>query len=710
MSHAIGVDLGTTNSVTCVVRRGSVETVPIEGRGTLPSVVSVRPDGSVLVGHMAKARAMLEPACSIAAAKRYIGDGRTTWHVLGATWTPVDVAKHILMRAKQAATEALGASVNEAVITVPAYFNNNQKRDTKAAGEAAGLRVLQLLPEPTAAAISYGLGQGKDQTLLVYDLGGGTFDVSILQVFGNRFQVMAVDGDSHLGGDDFDELLMQHLLSLVRKRGGRKLDALRARIGREASSGGDLASDLAVAKQRLKEAAETAKVELSQSSVARVTLPDILGCALDEEISLTDYNRLISPLVDRTISKVRDVLRAARLTAADIDRVILVGGSTRNMLVKERVAEAVKEPYVSERVDEVVAQGAAIVASSLSLPDEDMTPTEFHNVTPFSLGVRVSRGKDKDIFGVIVPRNSSLPVAASHEFTTYRTNQKSVEIAVFQGESTKCKENTFIGGFQLTGLPPAPAGKPVISVQFAMDMSDLLNVTASCSHLRSERALDVNLISREDELAPVAPEVDIIFLVDTSGSMSAELDGVKRSCTEFAERVMQEGIGCRLGLMDFDLGVIAGVGLARGAGLVRDHGGYNWQIFGPMDPVQFSGAIAGLRIGRLGGVGCYIGKANTVTVIRAFVKAFPDPNRTRIGILISDEVGNDAHAINEIGRILAEAGVCLYSVGVAGSCHQKLAEQTGGRFWDIFASRGHVDFSDLLNAIAVEITHLAVRE
>lgn len=695
MAYPIGIDLGTTNSVACVYRRGQVETVLVDGRSTLASAISLRPDGPVLVGQAAKARSLLEPTQSVTSAKRSIGDGKTSWNIFGKSYTPIDVGALVLKRLKEASETFLQEPVTEAVVTVPAYFNNNQKRDTKLAAEAAGFQVLQLLPEPTAAAISYGLDQGKDQTILVYDLGGGTFDVSILTVKSNRFSVVAVDGDFNLGGDDFDLMLAEHLVGLLQKQTPTDLGQLIELLRKPRFI--DAPRKLLVARARLKEAAEAAKIELALSDSTQVTIPDILGALLDEEITIETYNRLIAPLVERTIVKIRDVLKAAGLSADDIDRVILVGGSTRNRLVKERVTEAIKEPFTSERVDEVVGQGAAIVAGYLSSPEEDMTPIEFSNVTPFSLGVRASKGRDLDIFQVLIPKNTSIPYEVTQEFTTFRANQKSVDISVFQGENSHCQENTFIGGFLLEGIPPAPVGQPQIFVRFQIDNSDLLAVTATCSHLRSEKTLDVNMVSREEEMPKTAaPKADIIFLVDTSGSMSDELDGVKRSCLDFANRVIEAGVDCRLGLVDFDW---------PGYGSYS----YNWEIFGPMEPTEFPNAISGLQIGRLGGNGCYIGESNTIPVVNAFVKAFPSYERLKIGILISDEVGYDSQAINTIVEILKGGLTCLYVAGVSGSCHERLASETGGRFWDIQQSRGRVDFSQLLDAIAVEITNLALR-
>jgi molecular chaperone DnaK len=697
MTYPIGIDLGTTNSTVCVRRRGILEVIPVEGRSVLPSVVSIRPDGVVLVGNAAKARTLAEPSNSVTSAKRFIGDASTQWDIDGRVFTPIDVSALILERLKEAAEEYLATPVSEAVITVPAYFNNNQKAATKAAAEQAGLRVLQLLPEPTAGAISYGLDKDRDQLILVYDLGGGTFDVSILSVEQNRFSVVAVDGDFSLGGDDFDIALVDYLIDKLQESSEQDMGVLRRLFRRRQKQKKEVSVDreLLVARQRLKEVAEKAKKELAEAKTAQVILPNILGCMLDIQIDIGTYNRLIEPLVVRTMDKINDVLQAADLTRDDIDRVILIGGSTRNLLVKERVAAEVKEPYISEFVDEDVARGAAIVADYLCLPDQDLLPIEFTNVTPFSLGVRASLDGNVDLFQALIPKNNSVPASVSQVFTTYRANQRSVDVAVFQGENPQCRDNIFIGGFQLEGIPRAPAGDPKVVVNFDLDSSDLLKVSASCSHLHSEKTLDVSLVSREEDMTPATPEADIIFLIDTSGSMSTELEGVKRSCLDFAQRIMDGGVSCRLGLVDFDKGCSGEP--------------YRWEIFGPMESTLFPNAISCLRIGRLGGCGCYIGEMDTLKVVDSFVKSFPGEGRLSIGILISDEVGNDRRAVDATLERLQRGQICLHVVGVKGSCHERLATETGGRFWDINASRGRVDFSNLLDAVAVEITHLALK-
>jgi molecular chaperone DnaK (HSP70) len=483
MTYPIGIDLGTTNSVACVWRRGSIETIPVDGRATMPSAISVRQDGTVLIGQAAKSRAMLEPTQSVTSAKRSIGDGKTQWQIDNKSYTPVDVSALALRRLKAAAESFLGEPVTEAVITVPAYFNNNQKRDTKLAGEAAGLRVLQLLPEPTAAAISYGLDKGKDQTILVYDLGGGTFDVSVLTVKGNQFQVVAVDGDFNLGGDDFDLLLVEHLISLLQKRSNANLDLLDSLL-RHLQGTQDLNDprEILVARQRLKEAAEKAKIELSESESARVTLPEILGTSLDEEITLETYNSLIEPLVEKTITKIQAVLKASRLTAEDIDRVILVGGSTRNKLVRQRISSEIKEPFISERVDEVVAQGAAIVAGYLFSPQEDITPIEFHNVTPFSLGICAYKGEDRSRFinSIIIQKNSPVPCVESkpYQLRTRREQNNQLDVYMLQGESEDPGKCLVLGKYIFSHITHVPGIPARINIEYGYDESGMITVAA----------------------------------------------------------------------------------------------------------------------------------------------------------------------------------------------------------------------------------------
>lgn len=505
MAYPIGIDLGTTNCVAAVWQRGQAVTIPVDGQGTLPSAISVRSDG-ILIGQPAKGRAQIAPASSVTSVKRFIGDGKTKWEIEGKTYTPVDVSAMLLERLKEAAQTHLGEAITEAVITVPAYFNNNQKRDTKLAGEAAGFEVLQLLPEPTAAAIQYGLDKGKNQTLLVYDLGGGTFDVSILEVKENDFNVVAVDGDFHLGGDDFDLLLVDHLIGLIEEQTKEDMGLFRSLFGRKGKKkkGSETATrEMLLARQRLKEAAEIAKIELSQADRTCVSLPNILGTSLDEEITIDTYNRLIEPMVARTIEKIREVLASARLTSDDIDRVILVGGSTRNRLVKEQVTKAVKEPWTSEHVDEAVAQGAAIVAGSMAAPDLDMTPVEINinNVTPFSLGVcSYEKESTRCINSIIIHKNRPVPCeeARPYELQTAAGRDNKLEAYMLQGESENPAECLVIGKYIFTGVSHTPGSLAKVEIQYGYDKNGI--ITAAAREQSTGKALELHVEALPDDM------------------------------------------------------------------------------------------------------------------------------------------------------------------------------------------------------------------
>jgi len=496
MSPAIGIDLGTSSSFVSVCRGGRTETVLVDGRAAMPSVISVCPGGEVLVGSTAKARSSTEPAHTIASPTRFIGDEETTWEIFGKTYTPTDVCAIMMERLKEAAERHLAESVSNAVIAVPAYLTNQQRDHMMRAGELAGLNVLRILPAPTAAAIHYGLDKRKNQTLLVYDLGGGTFDVSVVKVERHEFSVVAVKGDSHLGGDDFDQCLVEYLIGLIEKQTieeqtKKDMGLLRSLSGSKKKRQKDdetAPRDVLLARQRLKEAAETAKIELSQCDRTCVSLPDILGTSLDEEITIDTYNRLIDPMVARTIEKIREVLASARLSTEDIDQVILVGGSSRNRLVKEQVTTAVKEPWTSEPVDEVVAMGAALMADGLSLPETDMAqqpPICVTDVAPFSVGVRPLDRGDTDRFEVFIPKNARLPTAVERKFST---DQSPVDIDVFLGEHSCCRDNMFIGRLRLEGIA---VGRQEITIRFAMEASGLLTVTAACGNLRHKCRFDI---------------------------------------------------------------------------------------------------------------------------------------------------------------------------------------------------------------------------
>lgn len=463
MAYAVGIDLGTTNSVISVYRRGITETLTVEGRSTLPSVISFRPDGSLLVGQAAKSRMLLDPESTAASAKRFMGDRNKVYSIGGKQLSPVDIASLVLKRMVDGASEALGQTIHDVVITVPAYFTETQREDTRKAGEKAGLNVLRLVPEPTAAAVAYGLDKGKDQTIMVYDLGGGTFDVSILEIRGNTFKVKSVGGNSQLGGDDFDQAIMSWAMGQFKKKTG--VDLLLTK-GREA----------VMARQRLKEASETAKIELSLSERAMILVPECMGHQLEMEITLDKYNSIIDPLLNKTVELMKSVLKDARLKATDIDRVILVGGSTKNRKVREIVAREIKEPYIADRVDEVVAHGASIIAANLFLPEEDCLPIEITNVTGHSMGIDMLDDSDRLKFNAIIPRQTIYPCRRGILGFTSRSRQDEVQMSVFRGEDPDPEKDIYLGQLSLPVSPPQDEQVPIGAI-FELDDDGIIHFT-----------------------------------------------------------------------------------------------------------------------------------------------------------------------------------------------------------------------------------------
>lgn len=688
MGVCVGIDLGTTNSVAAFRRRGEVEYVLDEGGSpVVPSAVLFDPGGAV-VGAPALARGLLRSESLVVDSKRLIGDPKAFWSIGGRRIDATDVAAEILAYLRRRAEIQLGASVDRAVVTVPAYFTSAQKQATKAAGERAGFRVERLIPEPTAAAVSYGIDRHCDQTVLVYDLGGGTFDVSIVRVRAPEFEVLAVHGDARLGGRDLDAAIARWLASNVPALGRRESESLSRAFDDPTAEGVD--DPLAAAARRLLSAARAAKAELTEAEETDVILADWLGRDLDLTLTRAQLETIVRPIVERTFASIEAALAGARLSADEVDRFVLAGGSTKLPLIRRLLAERYREPWQAERLDLVVASGAATVAASLDAPSPTGAPS-IVDVTPHALGVRVAGGA----FHVLIPGNTPLPATATYDgFTTVRTNQSAVDVHVFQGESPRAQENAFVGGFVLGGIPPAKPGEPRIAVSFRMDGSDLLSVAASCGTRQATQTLDVTLRSVFEETRPL-PSVDVVFLIDTSGSMSGELEGIKARCADFASAVAAGGVDARLGLVDFDL--------------PSDTSSYNVETFGPMPPASFPSAIAGLRIGRLGGCGCYVGDAESVDVFEAVIRSFDARDRLKIAVLVSDEVGNDASAIGRIVALLRQSNVTMHAVGVNGSCHERIAQQTGGRFWSIDDTRS-LDFGELLASIASEVTDLALRQ
>lgn len=465
MSKVVGIDLGTTNSVVAIMEGSEVKVIEnAEGDRTTPSVVAYTKDGERLVGKVAKNQAITNPDNTVRSIKRHMGEAGYKVYIpnVKKSFTPEEISAAILTKMKETAEAYLGEKVTKAVITVPAYFNDAQRQATKDAGQIAGLEVLRIVNEPTASSLAYGLNKkNKDEKIAVYDLGGGTFDISILELGGGVFEVKSTNGDTHLGGDDFDSVVIDWLVSEFKKE-----------------SGIDLSKDR-MAMQRLKEAAEKAKIELSSMKVTNINLPFITADAsgprhLNKELTRTQLEKLTEFLVEKTFEPCRKALKDAGLTINDIDEVILVGGQTRMPLVQESVKKFFnKEPNKSVNPDEVVAIGAAIQAGILT-GEESLKDMVLLDVTPLSLGLETLGG----VFTKIIDRNTTIPVKKSQIFTTAADNQPAVTIRVGQGERAMFNDNKEIGRFDLDGIPPAPRGIPQIEVIFDIDANGILTVTA----------------------------------------------------------------------------------------------------------------------------------------------------------------------------------------------------------------------------------------
>ena len=477
----IGIDLGTTNSVVAVLEGGEAKVIENqEGARTTPSVVAFTDRGETYVGEPAKRQAVTNPKSTIYSAKRFMGrrhdevkseEKAVSYEVVGEggdyvkikaggkEMTPPEVSAVVLRKLKEAAQNYLGHKVNKAVITVPAYFNDAQRQATKDAGQLAGLEVARIINEPTAAALAYGLDKKADEKIVVFDLGGGTFDVSVLEVGDDVVEVLATNGDTHLGGDDFDELLIGHIAGQFQK-----------------NEGIDLRKD-PMALQRLREAAEKAKKELSSASSTDINLPFITADAsgakhLQMSIGRADFEKLIDPLIDRLKGPVQNALKDAGLSKTDIDEVVLVGGSTRVPAVQALVKELFgKEPNKGVNPDEVVALGAATQGGILTGDVESVTLLD---VTPLSLGIETEGG----VMTVLVERNTTIPATKKETFSTAADNQPAVTVRVFQGERPMAEDNRLLDQFTLDGIPPAPRGMPQVEVTFDLDVNGILSVSA----------------------------------------------------------------------------------------------------------------------------------------------------------------------------------------------------------------------------------------